>query len=423
MIETQPQQQQERALLIGLEKEGTTKWDLRDSMDELRELASSAGAQVVDTVTQKLQKPTAPYYIGRGKAESIKDSFKDQLVTSVIFDDELSPAQGRNLENLLARKVLDRTQLILDIFAQRARSREGRLQIELAQLQYLLPRLTRMWNHLSRQTGGIGTRGPGETQLEVDRRRVQDRIARLERDLEAVRKQRAVQRQGRKRHHWPVAAVVGYTNAGKSTLLNLLTGAGVLTEDKLFATLDPTTRSFTLPNKPRLLLTDTVGFLRKLPHTLIESFKATLEEVNEADLLIHVVDLSHSRLDENIEAVDIVIKELGAYGKQTLVVLNKIDALKSQELVPIYLEKFPGSVAISARTGCGTEELVLALQNALSSWRLRSHFRVPLSESALIAEIHRVGHVLELKYEGEFAVIVAHVPPQLEQKLAHYAIT
>ena len=423
MIETRPQQQQERALLIGLEKEGTTKWDLRDSMDELRELASSAGAQVVDTVTQKLQKPTAPYYIGRGKAESIKDSFKDQLVTSVIFDDELSPAQGRNLENLLARKVLDRTQLILDIFAQRARSREGRLQIELAQLQYLLPRLTRMWNHLSRQTGGIGTRGPGETQLEVDRRRVQDRIARLERDLEAVRKQRAVQRQGRKRHHWPVGAVVGYTNAGKSTLLNLLTGAGVLTEDKLFATLDPTTRSFTLPNKQRLLLTDTVGFLRKLPHTLIESFKATLEEVNEADLLIHVVDLSHSRLDENIEAVDIVIKELGAYGKQTLVVLNKIDVLKNQELVPIYLEKFPGSVAISARTGRGTEELVLALQNALSSWRLRSHYHVPLSESALIAEIHRVGHVLELKYEGEFAVIVAHVPPQLEQKLAHYAIT
>jgi GTPase len=423
MIETQPQQQRERALLIGLEKEGTTKWDLRDSMDELRELASSAGAQVVDTVTQKLQKPTAPYYIGRGKAESIKESFKDQLVTSVIFDDELSPAQGRNLENLLARKVLDRTQLILDIFAQRARSREGRLQIELAQLQYLLPRLTRMWNHLSRQTGGIGTRGPGETQLEVDRRRVQDRIARLERDLEAVRKQRTVQRQGRKRHHWPVAAVVGYTNAGKSTLLNLLTGAGVLTEDKLFATLDPTTRSFTLPNKQRLLLTDTVGFLRKLPHTLIESFKATLEEVNEADLLIHVVDLSHSRLDENIEAVDIVIKELGAYGKQTLVVLNKIDALKNQELVPIYLEKFAGSVAISARTGRGTEELVVALQNALSSWRLRSRYCVPLSESALIAEIHRVGHVLELKYEGDFAVIIAHVPPQVKQKLAQYVIT
>ena len=230
MIETRPKKGQERALLIGLEKAGVSKWDLLDSMEELRELASSAGAEVVDTVTQKLQRPTAPYYIGKGKAESIKDSFQHQHVTSVIFDDELSPAQGRNLENLLSRKVLDRTQLILDIFAQRARSREGRLQIELAQLQYLLPRLTRMWHHLSRQTGGIGTRGPGETQLEVDRRRVQERIARLERELEKVRKTRAVQRQGRKRHQWPVAAVVGYTNAGKSTLLNLLTGADVMAE-------------------------------------------------------------------------------------------------------------------------------------------------------------------------------------------------
>ncbi len=251
MIETRPMRTQERALLIGLEREGVSKWDLRDSLEELRELASSAGAKVVDTVTQKLPKPTAPYYIGRGKAESIKDSCQNQQVTSVIFNDELSPAQGRNLENLFARKVLDRTQLILDIFAQRARSREGRLQIELAQLQYLLPRLTRMWHHLSRQTGGIGTRGPGETQLEVDRRRVQERIARLERELEAVRKTRAIQREGRKRHQWPVAAVVGYTNAGKSTLLNLLTGADVVAENKLFATLDPTTRSFVLPNKQR----------------------------------------------------------------------------------------------------------------------------------------------------------------------------
>src|SRR6266568_237887 len=333
MIETRSQKTQERALLIGLEKEGVSKWDLRDSLEELAELANSAGAEVVDTVTQKLQKPTAPYYIGKGKAESIKDSLQDRQVTSVIFNDELSPAQGRNLENLLARKVLDRTQLILDIFAQRARSREGRLQIELAQLQYLLPRLTGMWQHLSRQSGGIGTRGPGETQLEVDRRRVQERIARLERELGEVRKHRQIQREGRRRHQWPVAAVVGYTNAGKSTLLNLLTGADVVAENKLFATLDPTTRSFVLPNKQRLLLTDTVGFLRKLPHTLIESFKATLEEVNEADLLIHIVDLSHSRLDENIEAVDVVIKELGAYGKQTLVVLNKIDALKNQDLV------------------------------------------------------------------------------------------
>src|SRR5213592_2493853 len=422
MIETRPQKTQERALLIGLEKEGVSKWDLQDSLDELRELANSAGAEVVDTVTQKLQKPTAPYYIGRGKAEAIKDSCQDRQVTSVIFNDELSPAQGRNLENLFARKVLDRTQLILDILAQRSRSREGRLQIELAQLQYLLPRLTRMWNHLSRQTGGIGTRGPGETQLEVDRRRVQERIARLERELEGVRKVRSVQRQGRKRHQWPVAAVVGYTNAGKSTLLNLLTGADLLAENKLFATLDPTTRSLTLPNRQRLLLTDTVGFLRKLPHTLIESFKATLEEVVEADLLLHVVDLSHTRVDEQMEAVDGVIKELDAFGKQTLIVFNKIDNLPNRELGESYTKRFLGSVAISARTGEGVNKLVHALENALSSWRLRSRFRIPAKESALIAEIHRVGHVLELRYEGSDAMIVAHVPPHLEQKLADDAV-
>ena len=446
MIETSPHKKQERALLIGLEKEGVSKWDLRDSMEELAELASSAGAEVVDTVTQKLRKPTAPYYIGKGKAEWIKDSLQDRQVTSVIFNDELSPAQGRNLENLLARKVLDRTQLILDIFAQRARSREGRLQIELAQLQYLLPRLTRMWHHLSRQTGGIGTRGPGETQLEVDRRRVQERIARLERELEAVRKTRAVQRQGRKRHQWPVAAVVGYTNAGKSTLLNLLTGADVVATDRLFATLDPTTRSLVLPNKQRVLLTDTVGFLRKLPHTLIESFKATLEEVSEADLLIHIVDLSHPRVDEQMQAVDNVIKELDAFGKQTLIVFNKIDNLENgaggsratwtgkpervdepggesinRELSETYVKRFPGSVAISARTGEGVDKLVQALQEALSSWRLRSRFRIPSNESAVIAEIHRAGHVLELKYEGDDALIVAHVPPELAQKLDRYA--
>jgi GTP-binding protein HflX len=229
-----------------------------------------------------------------------------------------------------------------------------------------------------------------------------------------------VQRQGRKRHQWPVAAVVGYTNAGKSTLLNLLTGADVIAEDKLFATLDPTTRSFTLPNKQRILLTDTVGFLRKLPHTLVESFKATLEEVHEADLLIHVADLSHPRVDEQMEAVDNVVKELDAYGKQTVLVFNKIDRLPDRDLVQSYRQRFPGSVAISARTGEGLTELVQALQEALASWRLRLHFRVPSSESALLAEIHRVGHVLELRYEGNDAIVVAHVPPQLESRLTKY---
>ncbi|HET9524491.1 MAG TPA: GTPase HflX, partial [Terrimicrobiaceae bacterium] len=274
---------QEKAILVGLEREGVSRWDVEDSLTELRQLAATAGAQVVDTVVQKLEKPTAPFYIGKGKAEEVARQCGEKHATSLIFDDELSPAQGRNLEQLTSRKVLDRTQLILDIFARRARTREGRLQIELAQLQYLLPRLTRMWTHLSRQTGGIGTRGPGETQLEVDRRRVQERIARLERDLRGVRKNRTVQREGRLRRNWPVASLVGYTNAGKSSFLNRLTGAGLLAEDKLFATLDPTTRQLVLPNRQKVLLTDTVGFIRKLPHTVIESFKATLEEVQLAD--------------------------------------------------------------------------------------------------------------------------------------------
>ncbi len=421
MIDVRSKQRPERALLVGLEQEGVSKWDLADSMEELRELASSAGAQVVDTVTQRLEKPTAPYYIGKGKAQMIKDSFRNQQVTSVIFENELSPAQGRNLEDLFSRKVMDRTQLILDIFAQRARSREGRLQIELAQLQYLLPRLTRMWTHLSRQTGGIGTRGPGETQLEVDRRRVQERIAKLERELEGVRKVRSVQREGRRRHQWPVAAVVGYTNAGKSTLLNLLTGADVIAADRLFATLDPTTRSITLPNKQRMLLTDTVGFIKNLPHMLIESFKATLEEVSEADLLIHVVDLSHPRVEEHIEAVNEVTKELGAFGKQTLLVFNKVDALPARDVVAAYRHRFPGSVAISGRTGEGVGELVQALQEKVTSWHLNLRFRIPLMDSGLIAEIHRVGRVLELRYEGESAVVLAHVPPSLEQRLAAFA--
>ncbi len=417
MFDTHPQRK-EKALLIGLERDGVSKWDLKESLDELAELAFTAGAEVVGQITQRLEQPTAPFYIGKGKAEQVAEQCRRDDVTSVIFDDELSPAQGRNLENLTSRKILDRTQLILDIFAQRARSREGRLQIELAQLQYLLPRLTRMWNHLSRQTGGIGTRGPGETQLEVDRRRVQERIARLERDLTEVRKHRSIQREGRRRHHWPVAALVGYTNAGKSTLLNRLTGADVVVEDKLFATLDPTTRQLVLPNKQKVLLTDTVGFIRKLPHTVIESFKATLEEVREADLLIHVVDLSHARFEEQIAAVNAVVRELDAHGKQTLTVFNKVDALPNRDAVVAQLRKVPDSVAIAAATGEGIDVFLEELEHQLSAWRLSVSYCIPARESGLIAEIHRVGHVLELRYDGDFVNVRAHVPPALQSKLA-----
>ncbi len=410
----------ERVILVGLEHEGVSRWDLEDSLDELRQLADTAGVKVVETVVQRLEKPTAPFYIGKGKAEEIAKSSRQNHATSVIFDDELSPAQSRNLEELTRRKVIDRTQLILDIFASRARTREGRLQIELAQLQYLLPRLTGLWSHFSRQTGGIGTRGPGETQLEVDRRRVQDRIARLGRDLAEVRKHRGIQREGRLRHNWPLVSLVGYTNAGKSSLLNRLTGSTVEARDRLFDTLDPTTRQITLPNHQKVLLTDTVGFIHKLPHTLIESFKATLEEVQLANLLIHVVDLAHPRHADQIEAVDAVLRELDARGKQTIMVFNKCDLVADPEIIQANLARFPGSVAVSARTGEGFPRLIEELEIRLAAWRMRGRFEIPLSEQALLAEVHRVGHVLDLKYGESAAMITAHIPPELIGRLSKY---
>ena len=422
LLTTPPPTATEKTVLVGLEHDGVSRWDLEESMSELRELAATAGANVVDTVTQKLQHPTAPYYIGKGKAEEVAAICTEHGAGSIIFDDELSPAQGRNLETVTSKKILDRTQLILDIFARRARSREGRLQIELAQLQYLLPRLTRMWTHLSRQTGGIGTRGPGETQLEVDRRRVQERIARLQKDLEEVRKHRAIQREGRARHQWPVVAIVGYTNAGKSSLLNRLTKAGVLAEDKLFATLDPTTRQFILPNKLKVLFTDTVGFIRKLPTTVIESFKATLEELKSADLLVHVVDVSHPQWEEHIAATESVIHELDAAGKHTLIVFNKIDRVPNPEAIEAALDRYPHSVAVSVKTGENLEQFVDELQNQLSAWRLRQRFRIPQSDSSALAELHRAGHVVEISYEGDDALVTAHIPPALEAKFAHYAV-
>ena len=423
LLTTPPPTATEKTVLVGLEHDRVSKWDLEESLNELRELAATAGATVVDTVTQKLPHPTAPYYIGKGKAEEVAAICTELGAGSIIFDDELSPAQGRNLETVTSKKILDRTQLILDIFARRARSREGRLQIELAQLQYLLPRLTRMWTHLSRQTGGIGTRGPGETQLEVDRRRVQERIARLQKDLEEVRKHRTIQREGRARHQWPVVAIVGYTNAGKSSLLNRLTNAGVLAEDKLFATLDPTTRQFVLPNKLKVLFTDTVGFIRKLPTTVIESFKATLEELKSADLLVHVVDLSHPQWEEHIVATEEVIRELDAGGKHTLIVFNKIDRLANAEAIDAALARHPHSVAISVKTGENLEQFVDELQNQLSAWRLRQKFRIPQADSAALAELHQAGHVVDIAYDGDDALVTAHIPPALEAKFVRYAVS
>ncbi len=419
---TSPPPGNERALLVGLETPDDSKWDHAESLQELGELVKSAGGEVVDTAIQRRPAPTAAYYIGPGKANELAELCKKENVGTVIFNDELSPAQSRNLEKVFERKILDRTQLILDIFAQRAKSKDGKLQIELAQLQYLLPRLTGMWTHLSRQSGGIGMRGPGETQLEVDRRRVTEKIARLTKELREVRQQRGIQRAGRLRQHWPICSFVGYTNAGKSTLLNRMTHAEVYAADQLFATLDPTTRQFVLPNKQKLLLTDTVGFLKELPHHLIESFKATLEEVAEADLLLHVVDLSHPLYEQQMAAVQVVLEELNAWGKQMIVVFNKIDRVTNPALIEHALHKHPHSVAISAATGVGMDEFYEEIEHQVKSWRLRVKLVLPNHLTALVAELHRVGRVLDISYLDDKIALTAHVPPQLQGKIKPYMV-
>jgi GTP-binding protein HflX len=364
----------------------------------------------------------APTYIGSGKAAELSVAAKGKKADTIIFDDELSPAQARNLEGIFSCKVLDRTQLILDIFAQRAKSREGKLQIELAQLVYLLPRLTGMWTHLSRQSGGIGMRGPGETQLEVDRRRVQERITRLERDLAEVRKHRMIQREGRMRQHWPVAALVGYTNAGKSTLMNRLTHSEVVAEDRLFATLDPTIRQFRMPNGVRVLLGDTVGFLKKLPTHLIESFQSTLEEVAFADVLIHVVDASHPQREEQRRAVDEVLQKIGAGEKHTLTVWNKADRLENWTTLEWEARSAPHGVVISAKTGQGMDNFMAELASMLTAWSMRVHLRVPQSEGSLLALLTRAGRILEKRYEGNEVVLVAHIPPFLRGKVGPFIL-
>jgi GTP-binding protein HflX len=400
-----------------------TAWEVRDSLDELAELAATAGAEVVGDGTQRLEAPVAATFIGCGKADEFARHCKSHEVDTVIFDDDLSPAQSRNLEVVFECKVLDRTVLILDIFAQRARTREGKLQVELAQLAHLLPRLTRYWSHLSRQKGGIGMRGgEGESQLETDRRRVQERIDKIGEELVLVRRHRATQRAGRQRQLWPLASIVGYTNAGKSTLLNTLTGAEVLEEDKLFATLDPTTRRLRLPTNQNVLLTDTVGFIRKLPHRLVEAFKATLEEVVQADLLLHVVDVSHPLAADQIRAVNSVLEDIGAAGKPTLMVFNKIDRLENGELVGRFLEQYPNSVAVSAATGEGLPALSAELGSQLRPSREFVELNVPHSEPAVIARLHAVGQVVERDYNGDSARFKARIPPHFHAEFAPFIV-
>ena len=393
----------ECCVIVGVSTRSIGREETEEYMNELALLADTAGADVVHRVSQDRDRIDAATFIGKGKVEEIRAFVSDQKIPLVIFDDDLTAVQVRNLERILECKVLDRSGLILDIFASRAKSNEAKTQVELAQLQYLLPRLTRQWTHLSKQFGGIGTKGPGETQIETDRRMTRARISHLKSKLERIAQQRITQRKGRLHH--TRAALVGYTNAGKSTLLNLLSGSDVFVENRLFATLDPTTRIVQLGASGQILMTDTVGFIRKLPHHLVASFKSTLEEITEADILLHVVDVAGKTYYEQIKVVNDTLEELGAADKPTLMVFNKIDALSDRTILQAVAEQYSNRVFISA-TRCinilGLKDEVL---HVLESEFAEEMVRIPQDQQKLISQLHTAGEVLERTYEDAEVIL------------------
>ena len=397
-------QAQERAVLVGMEYNGmlnTLGWTIEDSVEELKQLADTAGAQVVAKFMQKRPKPDPAFFIGKGKVQELALFVQQENIDLCIFDDELSPAQQRNIEQAMGIRVLDRTALILDIFAQRARTNEGKLQVELAQLQYNLPRIMGKGLSLSRLGGGIGTRGPGETKLEVDRRRIRDRIAYIKECIGKVKSVRTLHRAGRNKASIPTVSLVGYTNAGKSTLLNTLTNSDIYAKDQLFATLDPTTRQLDLPNKQQAILTDTVGFIQRLPHQLVAAFQSTLEEVVEADVLLHVIDVSHELYKEQSNAVYHVLDQIGAKDKTIITVYNKIDKLPADSALPARLAQEENSICISAKANINLDKLLELIAENLKLKAVEEYFLIPYSNSAAAARLHNVGTVLEQEYLAE----------------------
>ena len=406
-----------RALLVGLRCDSAADFDNsdEDTMAELEELLTTAGGETVLTAMQNRHTPDPRTFIGEGKVQELKELIQANNIDLVIFDNELSPSQGRALEEDMACRVIDRNALILDIFADRANTAEGKLQVELAQYQYLLPRLAGMGKNLSRQGGGIGTRGPGETKLESDRRHIRERINRLQDELEQVRKVRGVQRERRMKNSVPVVAIVGYTNAGKSTLLNHLTGAGIPANNRLFDTLDTTSRQLTVSDNLDVILSDTVGFIAKLPHHLVDAFRATLEELEYADLLLHVIDASDPNREEHIEVVDRLIAKLAKPGTPVLRCYNKADLVDKTE-IPIGQDV----VAMSAKQGLGMERLLKAIEDALGHSRHHIIVTLPYSMGGMVDKLHSGAQVLSVDYTGEGIVVETIVDPILYGRLKDY---
>ena len=401
----------ERAILIGMEwGRNDSLWTVDDSLEELKQLADTAGATVIKKFIQKRPKPDPAFFIGRGKVQELALYAQQENIDLCIFDDELSPAQQRNIESVMGIRILDRTALILDIFAQRARTNEGKLQVELAQLQYTLPRIMGKGLMLSRLGGGIGTRGPGETKLEVDRRRIRDRIAFIKDQIEKVKAVRSLHRSKRKKNNVFEVSLVGYTNAGKSTLLNTLTNSDIYAKDQLFATLDPTTRQLTLPNKQEIIITDTVGFIQRLPHQLIAAFRSTLEVVTEADLLVHVIDVSHELYKEQAAAVHEVLKEIGAETKPVITVYNKIDKLPPDSKLSDRLALEEDTVCISAAKKLNLETLQQMIESHLKSKAVEVTLCIPYAETAKAAQLHETANVLEQEYTENGAVMKVILP-------------
>src|SRR5437867_1796313 len=400
----------ERAALVGCYGRARDRERAEESLAELGSLAEAAGARVIDRALQERTRPDPAFFVGMGKAEELHAAAAGSRLDLQIFDDELTPGQQRNLEDKTGCKIVDRTQLILDIFARRARTREGKLQVELAQLNYLLPRLSGKGIMLSRLGGGIGTRGPGETKLEMDRRRIRNRIASLRRDLDGVRFQRQLQRAKRQGIPLPVVALVGYTNAGKSTLFNALAHAGAVESAQPFATLDPLLRRVSLPNHLEIILSDTVGFVRKLPHDIVAAFRATLEEVREADLLIHVADIGSSHWVEQVAAVEEVLGELGVQGTRRIVVYNKTDLLPEEARAHTTTLAAKGGILVSARECLGLDQLVRRISEELESFSVRVELKIPYSEAAVLSRLHERARITSEVYEKDGVRVDAELP-------------